>query len=209
MRSAICSALVLAILLAVPAGAQEKAAKDPAARLRGWYAIVAGEAQLDVTQRGAYEKLVEEWSREYAAVRAAFESLKTRHEKARAENDGETMKTLDVRREALDARKKKGKHKFDTAVSKLLRPEQKRRLAAFHLYFRVRHALRGVAITDAQKKEVRRRAAGPAKALMKLGPGDRAAKKKLADAFRKEIVTEVLTDAQREALKKLQAGIEP
>ena len=182
-----------------------KGEKKPASVLRGEYSIMASELKLDDAQKAKLEEAVKanmEAQKAWEAANGAkVKQLSEDMKKAREGSDKDKIKTLGEQMKALQAERAKLQADAKEKVMAVLTDQQKSQWAGFTLYRSVIGRFKRLNLTAEQDKKVRElcdaEAAKPAAAPEK---GKRAPS--AAQVVGKEVEEKVLTDAQKEELKK-------
>lgn len=224
MRRSVASAVLAVLLVAVaggqalgqtqPAAAVERiappaaeaareAASAPASQpaLRGEYAILASQAALSEEQRAALAQRV-------AARQAALEAwdaengekLEETARQARATRDPAAAEPLREQRDALRAQRAALAERHDREVLAVLTPEQRATWEAFRLNRQALRRCAGAELTDEQRAQILSlcQAAIRQAAQTEAPP----AYERVQAALNETIEREVLTDAQREAIRR-------
>jgi Spy/CpxP family protein refolding chaperone len=201
---AACCPLLTSLAGAADAGGKDAKAAKPAAP-KGEYAIMAKVLEMDSTQTAklteaveASQKALKAWDdsdsgKKYKEFEDALKKAKADKDKEKSKSLGDQMKPLAKERSDLQEAQKAN-------IMALLSPEQKAKWAGFVVYRTVIGKYKRVDPTDDQDKQIRQLCEAAAK-----GMPDASDKKAHGEAIKKltdEIEQKVLTDAQREELKK-------
>ena len=159
-----------------------RAPKKKPARMRGEYAPMAKEVSLTAEQQ--------------AKVRQAVEAAKTEREAWEKEN-GPKVKELREQLNKLYAQRNALRAERREALMAILTPEQQVKWKGFVLYRSMMGRFRRAKLTDEQAQSVRTLCGEAVK-----DDGDEKTARERSNAVAKKIQAEVLTDEQREELKK-------
>ncbi|MBT3202185.1 MAG: hypothetical protein HN350_19960 [Phycisphaerales bacterium] len=177
---------------AKPAGKKARV-KKPKSPFRGEYAIMASQLKMTDAQKAQLTEIVKAQSAAKKAYAEAAKPIQTELAAAKKAGDKTKAKELGAKLKAL-----RGDPKATTAkVMAILTPEQKAEWAKFGLYRRVCSKFGRAKLTDEQKTTVRDMCT---KSDIKT-TGDRKADAAALKSLTDKIAAEVLTDAQREAIK--------
>jgi Spy/CpxP family protein refolding chaperone len=149
-------------------------------------------------------------SEKFAAQKAALAEWTTKHGgreaeikqgliDAKAAKDKEKMNSLSKESATLKAERAAIEEKYQGEIKAVLTPEQQKKMAVANIYSGLANTFSKANLTEAQKAEVRARAA---KAADEVAGKDEMAKKTILNNVREGIKKEVLTDAQRAELAK-------
>jgi len=217
----VCSAVALALALS-PAMVDRAAAageegggkkvkkagdggKKAKSDLKGEYAIMVSVLGLDEAQQAKLKEVVE---KNAAALKAWDDSdngkklaaLQEEAKKAREAKDKEKTKTIGDQMKALQKERTDLQASQQAAIQALLTDEQKAKWKGFVLYRSVVGRYKKLGLTEAQDKQVRDLCMEASKTMP--GPEDRKAQGEAVTKLASEIEQKVLTDPQREELKK-------
>ena len=185
--------------------------KKAKSAIRGEYAIMASEVELTDDQKAKLEALIKEMN---DAVRKDMEAAKEKAaELKKAIEDAKKAKNKEAGQEArkkLTELKKSSqaiRADYQKKIRELLTPEQRTKWGGFVLYRRVCGRFAKAKLTDDQKKSVRTQCDAAAKELgdLAVSAATKEDKQKLGAEIKKlyeKITTDVLTNEQREAMKK-------
>lgn len=181
----------------------DKGAKKDA--LKGEYGIMASVLQLTDEQKAklkdaleAEKKAVEEWNtsadgRKLADLEKAAKEARTAGNKEESKKLAEQIKPLAAARRKLQAEKQ-------AAVLAILTAEQKIQWESFKLNRQLMGRYKKLNLTQDQEKQVKELCDAAAKEV--AGATDRKAQSAVTKRLQADVEAKVLTDAQREELKK-------
>jgi len=178
---------------AKPAGAKKARVKKPKSPFRGEYAIMASLLKMTDAQKAQLTEILKAQGASKKASAEAAKPIKIQLAAAKKAGDKAKVKELNAKLKALRGDPKASKAK----VIAILTPEQKAEWAKFGLYRRVCSKFGRAKLTDDQKTTVRDMCAKSDVKTTGDKKADAAAMKGLTD----KIAADVLTDAQREAIK--------
>ena len=220
------SVLALVVMSAQPAGGQDdpadqndkpgkkkgkgarKKGKSKGESLRGEYAIMAKELNLTPDQEAklkekdkAKRQALAKW---HKANDEKVKELTAAMKQARKDKDAAKTKEIAQQLKELQAEREKIQADTQASIMEMLTKDQQATWAGFHAYRGVMARLRKVKLTDDQKASARELCTASGVELAECG-SDRKGKKAKAAICKKlveEVVRDVLTDEQREQLKK-------
>jgi|GEM_PF-1098734 len=180
----------------------EKPAKEKKApELRGQYAMMVSELNLNDEQKAKLTEAVK------AKTEALAEWKKTNGQKmkelgAQMKEATEKDKKAELKKQMdeLGAQQKALAEKHDAAIRNVLTEEQKARWAGFMTYQQAMRLFRKVELTDEQKAKVKEICTKHADAYQKAA--DRKAKAEAMNQIKTEVSETVLTAEQKEAISK-------
>jgi len=207
-------ALAVAVLVASPILAAEKAAKGRKAKggsdaLRGEYAIMASECGLTDQQKTDLKAKVKARKDAQKAWMDAngdkHKALREAYGKAKEAGDKDAMKKARDELKGLDTERRKADADSMTAILTILTPEQKAKWKAFHTYRTLMRRYKRLNPTEEQTARIRAAAAAASKGLGAVAGDDKESRKKQGEIqkeLQKTIEETILTAEQREALQK-------
>jgi len=177
-----------------PARVKKARVRKPKSLIRGEYAIMASELKLTDEQKTKLVEIIKTQGEAKKALSEKAAPIKKELAEAKKAKDKDKMKELGAKLKEL-----RGDPKADkAAIMALLSDEQKTAWAGFNLYRNACRKFGRAKLTDDQKQAIR-------EICTKSGiktTGDRKADNAALKNLIEKISTEVLTDAQREALVK-------
>jgi Spy/CpxP family protein refolding chaperone len=207
-------ALAVAVLVASPILAAEKAAKGRKAKggsdaLRGEYAIMASECGLTDQQKTDLKAKVKARKDAQKAWMDAngdkYKALREAYAKAKEAGDKDAMKKARDELKGLGTDARKAEADSMTAIYAVLTPEQKAKWKAFQTYRTLMRRYKRLNPTEEQTAKIREAAAAASKGLGAVAGDDKESRKKQGEIqkeLHKTIEETILTAEQREALQK-------
>jgi hypothetical protein len=176
-----------------PARAKKARPKKTKSGLRGEYAIMASELKFTDAQKAKTIEIVKAQTTAGKAAAEASKPLKIEMAAAKKAGDKEKAKALAAKIKELRPNTKATMAK----IKALLTDEQKADWAKFNLYRNATRKFRRAKLTDDQKKAIRDLCAASGIKIT----GDKRVDGKAIRALTDKIAADILTDAQREAIK--------
>lgn len=191
-------ALGLLLAFANPLSADEKS------YIRGYYAIIAKEADLSAEQReqfntalAARAKALDDFD---AANKSKMDELAANAKKARAEDNTELYRELQAQLRPLRAERRKIEDSHRDKAMAVFTPEQLQRVQAYGLYVGAAIKFSKAELSDEQKAKIKTIAIELGQSIKPDAPGKEV--KKVREALYERVAEEVLTAAQRDKLVK-------
>jgi len=183
---------------------RERKPAKPKSVLRGEHAMLVKAAELTEEQKAKLEEQVKANNEAVAAWKQAngekMKELQKAYADARKAKDKEAMAKAREEMKPLLAEQTRLHTELWKGINEMLSPEQKAKYEAFKFYRMVLGRFGKAKLTAEQEATVKSLCAEPGKAY--AAEKDRKAKNKILRDLQKKIHDEVLTDQQREALKK-------
>jgi len=183
---------------------RERKPAKPKSVLRGEYAMLVKVAELTDEQKAKLEEQVKAYNEALAAWRQAngekMKGLQKAYADAKTAKDKEAMAKAREEMKPLRAEQNRLRTALWKGIHEMLTPEQKEKYDAFKFYRTALGRFGRAKLTAEQKATIESLCAEPGKAY--AAEKDRKAKGKILRDLQKKIHDEVLTDPQREALKK-------
>jgi Spy/CpxP family protein refolding chaperone len=199
-----------AVLAAEGEGKKKRRAKPkrqrPARLLRGSYAAIAKEINLDEAQIKkmadaikARDAALKKW-REDPAKGGKLKELSQQMRNPDVRQDKEKRKEIRAQMKPLQTELREAQTKLNAAVMAVLTPQQQQQWKTAVFYLNVTGRMRRAQLTDEQKAKAKELCTPVAKKIAALGPTDRKQRNQLMKGLQTSLEA-LLTPEQREKLK--------